>query len=170
MSSPIMVQGTVVNRERVRTGTGEYTLIYLKNRARPLAIKEGSVWPPNGAVVNCRANPGTTWDFAVSREISVDPSQSPPYDLEKRIPGMAQLLAPLVLDWLRWNRTCTSDDIHDQALGLIGDRDHRVIGTAFSHLAHRRIIKRVGIARSKREVNHHNPVMSVWELRLKPEA
>lgn len=156
-----------MDRARVKAGDTEYVLLHFKNSSRPLAIREGSVWPPNGSVVNAHANPGVSWDFAVSREVSIDTSPSPPYELEKRIPGVAGLLVPLILDWLRWHRQVTSDDVHDQALELIGDRDPRVIGVAFSFLARRGIIKWVGTARSRRQKNHHFPRMSVWELTLK---
>jgi len=153
--------GTVTDRERVR----DWLLIHTKENSRPLAIVNGSIWPPNGAKISAQVNPGRAWDFAESREVSVDSDPAPPYELEKRIPGMAQLIAPLILDWLRWHRTVCSDDIHDAAVKLApAGRDPRVIGAAFATLSRQKKIRRVGIARSHRKVNHYYPNMAIWEL------
>ncbi len=160
-----LYSGTVTARERrPAKGGSEWLLVYTKENPRPLAIWNGTVWPPNGSRVSADVNPGSRWDFARSREISVDSSPAPPYDLERRIGGVAELLAPLVLDHLRWNRTCCSDDIYDKARELLPNRDPRVVGVAFLHLARQRKIRRVGIARSHRKVNHGYPNMAVWEL------
>jgi hypothetical protein len=163
----VLYKGTVVDRERVNVKGKDYVLIKTKSNSRPLAVTGGSIWPPNGSVISANANPGLAWDFATAHEISIDPAEAPAYELEKRIPGVAGLIAPLIMDWLRWHRTCTSDDIHDKALELVPGRDPRVVGTGFVYLARRGLIKKIGFQRSKRSVNHHYPNMAVWELVVK---
>ena len=161
----LLYSGTVTARERRPAKDGaEWLLLYTKENPRPLAIWNGNVWPPNGSRVSADVSPGSRWDFARSREISVDSSPAPAYELEKRIPGVAELLAPLVLDHLRWNRTVCSDDIYEKVSELLPDRDPRIAGVAFSHLARQRRIRRVGVARSHRKVNHHYSNMVIWEL------
>ena len=155
-----LYSGTVVDRSRVN----DWLLVFTKENEKPLGIKNGTIWPPNGSRISAETNAGRSWEFATSREISVDPSPSPPYDLQKRIPGTAEILSPLVLDWLRWHRTCSGDDIYEKARELLPNRDPRVIGSAFSLLSRQGKIRRVGIARSKRPECHHYPNMSVWEL------
>jgi len=157
--------GTVTDRERrpAKDGAEWWVLLYTKENPKPLAIWNGTVWPPNGSRISADVNPGSRWDFATSREISVDASPAPAYAVEKRIPGVAELLAPLVLDHLRWHRTVCSDDIYDRARELVPQRDPRVLGAPFSYLARKSIIRQVGLTRSKRVANHHRPNMAVWE-------
>jgi hypothetical protein len=160
-----LYSGTVTARERRPAKDGaEYLLLYTKETPKPLAIRNGTIWPPNGSRISADVNPGSRWDFARSREISVDSSPAPAYALEKRIPGVAELLVPLILDWLRFHRTVSSDDVYDKARELLPDRDPRVLGVAFQYLARQRRIRRVGVARSHRKVNHHYPNMAIWEL------
>jgi hypothetical protein len=160
-----LYSGTVTDRQRVR----EWLLIHTKENSRPLAVSKGSVWPPNGSLVSAQVNPGRSWDFAISREISVDTNPAPAYSLEKRIPGVAKLLAPLILDHLRWNRTVTSDDIYDKVRELLPGKDPRVAGVAFAKLAREKKIRCISVTRSRRSRNHHFPRMSVWELVIQRE-
>lgn len=168
-----LYSGVVVARERTTSRDGtRWTLLYTKNNSRPLALRESSIWPSNGSVVSADVSPGRSWDFATSREISIDPSPAPPYELEKRVPGMAGLLTPLIEDWLKWHRTVSSDDVYDEAMRLIREhnRDPRVLGVAFQNLARRGLIKKIGLVRSKRSNNHHYPNCAVWELVAKGET
>ena len=161
----LLYSGTVTARERRPAKDGaEWLLLYTKENPKPLAIWNGTIWPPNGSRVSADVNPGSRWDFARSREISVDSSPAPAYALEKRIRGVAKLLAPLILDWLRFHRTVSSDDVYHKARELLPYRDPRVIGIAFQTLSHHGRIRRVGFARSHRSVNHHYPNMTIWEL------
>src|SRR2546422_4828706 len=111
----LLYSGTVTARERRPAKDGaEWLLLYTKENPKPLAIWNGTIWPPNGSRISADVSPGNRWDFARSREISVDSSPPPSYELEKRIRGVAKLLAPLILDWLRFHRTVCSDDIYDK--------------------------------------------------------
>jgi len=161
----LLYSGTVTARERRPAKDGaEWLLLFTKENPKPLAIWNGNVWPPNGSRISADVNPGSRWDFSTSREISVDARPAPAYALEKRIGGVAELLAPLLLDWLRFHRTVSSDDVYDKARELVPHRDPRVLGVAFQYLARRGKIRRVGVARSHRTTNHHYSAMSVWEL------
>ena len=161
----LLYSGTVTGRERRPAKDGaEWLLLYTKENPKPLAIWNGNVWPPNGSRISAEVNSGSRWEFARSREISVDPSPAPAYSLDKRIRGVAVLLAPLILEHLRWNRTVCSDDIYDKARELVPHRDPRVLGVAFQYLSRQRRIRRVGFARSHRKINHQYPNMTVWEL------
>src|SRR5881409_330353 len=99
-----LYQGIVTGRQRVRSNDGtSWLLIHTKNNSRPLAIRNGSIWPPNGSIVSAQVSQGRYWDFVASREVSVDQSPPHPYELDKRMTGVSRLIVPVILDHLRWN-------------------------------------------------------------------
>jgi hypothetical protein len=168
-----LYSGVVVDRKRATSRDGtNWLLIYTRNNSRPLAVRNGSIWPPNGSRVSAEVSPGQVWDFTTSQEISIDPSPALPYELEKHVPGVAGLLTPLILDWLKQHRTVSSDDVYDEAMRIIREhnRDPRILGVAFHNLARRGLIKKIGLVRSKRSNNHHYPNTAVWELVAKGET
>ena len=143
-----------------------WLVVDVVGKSKPLGINlEGfnGLWPRAGDRISVEVNEGERWFFAEHRTLVIKKSSGPYPTLPSEDPGFFEYISYPILEWLQHYPQVSSDDVHVPIMNRAGGRSVNMVGRAFSYLAKKRRIHRVGRMKSKRPSANAREI-GVWEL------